>query len=72
MSIQALPFKEAVQKAARQNFERDVKMEICSSDEWVDLQSIYEEEAEAVLLATGENYLPEFNEPHIVLERTNS
>ena len=62
-----LLLEDAVREAALQNFQCDVKRKLCRSSEWKQMKASYEEEARYLLTETGENYLPEFNEPHIVL-----
>lgn len=67
MEVLALSFDEAVSKAALQNYEIDCRRGLLS-DEWDTVSKIYLEEAEYLLKETEENYLPEFDYPHIVLK----
>ena len=55
-----LPFSEAVSKAAKQNFDRDVRHGLAHSEEWATDEPEYRSEARANLLRDGENILPEF------------
>ena len=48
----------AVNAAAKQNFDRDVRMDV--EDPSNNIPDIYYKEAKALLLDTGENYQPEF------------
>lgn len=57
-----LPFGEAVEKSARQNFERDVRDGTASGVEWHLCQKEYRSEARAQLKISGENFRPKY--PH--------
>ena len=48
---------DAVNAAAKQNFDRDVRMDV--EDPSNNIPDIYYKEAKALLLDTGENYQPE-------------
>lgn len=64
-----LSLENAVREAAKQNFLVDRRKGLVWLHEWSSSQQEYEKEARAVLLQTGENYLPENGEPHIVLKK---
>ena len=65
-----LPFNEAVEQAARQNYYVDRRRHnLPIGTKWKDVAAEYLEEARAVLKETGENYLPEYGEPHIVVKK---
>ena len=49
--------QEFIEKAARQNFDRDVRQDI--EDPSDKIPKVYYDEAKALLEADGENYLPE-------------
>ena len=49
--------QEFIEKAARQNFDRDVRQDI--KDPSDKIPKVYYDEAKALLEADGENYLPE-------------
>ena len=49
--------QEFIEKAARQNFDRDVRQDI--KDPSDKIPKVYYDEAKALLDADGENYLPE-------------
>lgn len=68
MEKRYLPLEDAVREAAKQNFLCDRKKGLVSLREWQEQKAIYEAEARAILLETGENYLPENGEAHIVVE----
>jgi len=71
-----LPFNTAVGRAARQNFNKDVRNGKVNMFEWVedqDIQRRYHSEARALLLRDGENMIPEFPDvEHIFLQKSES
>ena len=65
-----LPFDEAVEQSGLSNFNVDKRKGILKSWEtWEKVKEVYLEEAKYLISETGENYLPEYDEPHIVLRR---
>ena len=56
---QYLPLEEAVEAAAKQNFDRDVKVGLARQQDWKQDKSVYMEEARHLLQTTGENYIPD-------------
>ena len=71
MKEQILPLAEAIEVAAKQNFERDQRVEqFGQSMSWPEVAEIYREEAQYLLETTGENYLPDYDDhPHIKVIR---
>lgn len=59
------PSEEAIQRAAMQNFDRDVRMDL-EEGTWDqtpdDVKSVYLDEAREILTTTGENYVPDFKD----------
>lgn len=57
-----LPFKDALVRAASQNFDRDVRKGVVEESEWNQplVQKEYLSEARGILLRDGENSKPEF------------
>lgn len=51
------PLKEAIELAAVQNLQRDIRLDLEEDESALD---IYREEAKYLLKTAGENYLPEF------------
>lgn len=61
--------EEAVLAAALQNFQRDVLLEIADPTDWEEIKESYLDEARHILITTGENYEPDFDDHfHIHLE----
>lgn len=67
MARKTLPMEKAVEEAALQNFKRDVSRGLCREADWPKLKEKYLGEASNLLVSTGQNYLPERKENHIVL-----
>lgn len=66
MNVKHLPLEEAVEAAARQNYERDRRLSLVGG--WLTEAQMYREEARHLLTATGENYQPEYpDHAHIVV-----
>ena len=68
MNSVALPMKEAIELAVKENIERDrrcglLKSTLVSPDE----RAMYEKEAEHLLRTTGENYSPEYPDHHRIV-----
>lgn len=68
-----LSFNEAILRAARQNFDKDVRLGRANTVEWNDVQNEYFSEARAILLRDGENFPPEYPDyEHIILKTKSS
>lgn len=62
--------EKAVETAARQNFERDVWLDLVDEQDWEEEKENYLSEARHILLTTGENFEPDF-EDHDLIVLTN-
>lgn len=60
-----LPFEEAVEAAARQNFERDKRVRFSGGGQvkqWEEEAEIYREESRFLMEDSGENYFPDYQD----------
>lgn len=57
---------QAVELAAKENFERDVLIGITKADEWPEQKEVYLKEAEFLFEAFGENWEPQFPHHHVI------
>lgn len=59
--------QQAVEAAAKQNFERDVWLDIVDEEDWEEEKQTYLDEARHILTTTGENYEPDFEEHDLIV-----
>lgn len=65
MKVKKLPLEDAISLSAKENLERDQRLRLIETPS-EDCLKLYREEAQAVLEAFGESYLPDFPDHHLI------